>query len=100
MRARGVEDVRRCDACKRASPGDDGPDHAAGAACNELVTGFDHIFIWDCGISSGSMSPSEVHLHILSFHSDLLQANKQLSSTSLIIHLSSKDAAKSPIWVF
>jgi len=41
-RACGVENVHRGDTCKSASPGNDGPDHAAGAAGNEPVTGLDH----------------------------------------------------------
>jgi hypothetical protein len=43
MFGRGVENVRRGDARISASSGNDGTDHSAGAARNELVTGLDHM---------------------------------------------------------
>lgn len=42
-RACGMEDMRRGYACKCPAPGDNCSNHAAGAACDKLVTGFDHI---------------------------------------------------------
>lgn len=38
----GLKNVRRNYARIGPSPGYDGTDHAAGAACDELVTGLDH----------------------------------------------------------
>jgi len=47
VRACGVKDMRRGDARKSASPGNNGTDHAAGAARDELVTGLDHYELID-----------------------------------------------------